>query len=90
MDPRLGEPLFFGPAAAPLFGCLHHASTTHVAHATLILPAGGHEYLSSHRSVRQLALRLAERGCTALRMDLSGCGDAGGAKDSGEIGRAHV
>lgn len=87
MDPRVGEPLLFGMDGEPLFGCLHTPSSTPVTAAALLLPAAGHEYLSSHRSLRQLALRLAERGCLALRMDFRGCGDSSGAQDSG--GLAH-
>lgn len=83
MDPRAGEPLLFGTDSAPLFGALHTPVAMPVTHAALLLPAGGHEYFSSHRSVRQLALRLAERGCMALRIDLRGCGDSAGEKDSG-------
>lgn len=83
MDPRLGEPLLFGLDSEPLFGCLHTPSSAPVTDAALLLPAAAHEYLSSHRSLRQLALRLAERGCLSLRMDLRGCGDSSGAKDSG-------
>ena len=83
MDPRVGEPLLFGVGSEALFGCLHAPSSSPVTDAALLLPAAGHEYLSSHRSLRQLALRLAERGCLSLRMDLRGCGDSSGAKDSG-------
>jgi len=85
MDPRVGEPLLFGLGPERLFGCLHAVPAAPATQAALILPPAGHEYLSAHRSVRQLALRLADRGCTTLRMDLRGCGDAGGEKDSGNL-----
>lgn len=83
MHSRAGEPLYFGGSDAPLFGCLHTPASSAVTHAALLLPPAGHEYMSAHRSLRQLAVRLAERGCMALRMDFRGCGDSSGAKDSG-------
>ncbi|MGE0384273.1 MAG: alpha/beta hydrolase [Gammaproteobacteria bacterium] len=86
MDSRIGEPLFFGDVREPLFGCLHSPSAD-ARDAAVILPAAGHEYVSSHRTVRQLAIRLASQGCAALRVDLYGCGDSAGAKDSGTLER---
>ena len=89
MDLRVGEPLFFGSDQARLFGCVHRPTAMPITHAALLLPAAGHEYASSHRSLRQLAVRLAERGCLALRMDMRGCGDSSGEKDSGDLGQWH-
>lgn len=85
MQDRPGEALYFGASDAPLFGCLHAPAGADIAHAALLLPPAGHEYLGAHRSLRQLALRLAEHGCLALRMDFHGCGDSSGAKDSGNL-----
>jgi alpha-beta hydrolase superfamily lysophospholipase len=83
MDTRVGEPLYFGASETALFGCLHRPTATPIRHAALLLPAAAHEYQSGHRSLRQLALRLTERGCLALRMDFRGCGDSLGGKDEG-------
>jgi pimeloyl-ACP methyl ester carboxylesterase len=45
----------------------------------------GREYISSHRAIRQLALRLSNAGFHVLRFDFYGCGDSAGNAEQGEI-----
>lgn len=51
--------------------------------SALVLPPFGHEAVSSHRALRQLAARLARAGLATLRIDWSGTGDSAG--ESGEL-----
>ena len=44
----------------------------------VIVPPIGYEYWSSHRTLRTLAERLAEQGCSRLRFDFDGTGDSAG------------
>ena len=71
-------PFYFGPAARRLYGCLHQPSHILRDRAVLICQPVGHEYVNSHRALRQLAARLAEAGFPALRFDYYGCGDSSG------------
>ena len=45
----------------------------------------GQEYIRSHKTFRQLAVRLANAGFPVLRFDFYGCGDSGGDCEQGEI-----
>jgi uncharacterized protein len=78
------QPLFFGDPDAELFGCLHSA-TTPAGSAVIVQPVL-HEYMGSHRTLVQLAARLAAAGVSNLRFDCRGTGDsAGDGGDSGPI-----
>jgi pimeloyl-ACP methyl ester carboxylesterase len=68
---------FFGPPGRQLYG-YHHAPTGPATGAVVICPAWGREYAHSHRAVRLLARRLAERGAHALRFDYTGTGNSWG------------
>jgi pimeloyl-ACP methyl ester carboxylesterase len=73
------EPFYFGPDRRALLG-MYHPAATHTDRDTGVVlcnPFGG-EYLYSHRALRQLAQRLAERGFHVLRFDYSCSGDSGG------------
>jgi pimeloyl-ACP methyl ester carboxylesterase len=70
------ESFFFGSERA-LFGC-YQAASRGTRGAALLCPPLGHEYLSSHRAFRQLAVRLARAGFASLRFDYSGTGDSAG------------
>jgi alpha-beta hydrolase superfamily lysophospholipase len=55
--------------------------------AVLICPPFGHEYIRAHRSLRQLANALSERGHHVLRFDYCGCGDSAG--ETAEVDADH-
>jgi uncharacterized protein len=71
-------PFYFGPAAKRLYGCLHQPSHGSRDCAILICQPVGHEYVNSHRALRQLAARFSEAGFPVLRFDYYGCGDSSG------------
>ena len=72
-------PFFFGTGKRQLFGAY---SPGHVAgsarRAVVLCPPWGHEYIRAHRSMRQLAERLAAAGVHVLRFDYYGTGDSAG------------
>ena len=78
------QPMFFGDPAAELFGCLHTAANP-LGSALVVQPVL-HEYMGSHRTLVQLAARLAAGGISALRFDARGTGDSSG--DGGDSGPA--
>lgn len=81
-------PFYFGREDRKLFGCFHQPSATSVRRcAVLICQPVGHEYINSHRALRQLAVRLAEAGFPVLRFDYYGCGDSSGEAEQGSITR---
>lgn len=45
----------------------------------------GHEYVNSHRALRELAGRLCDRGFPVLRFDYYGCGDSSGEAEDAAI-----
>ena len=51
----------------------------------LILPPLGYEYMTTHRTLRTIAERVAAAGCCALRIDYDGTGDSAG--DQWDAGR---
>jgi len=81
-------PFYFGSADRRLFGCFHEPPDKGgPASAVLICQPVGHEYINSHRALRQLALGLTEAGFPVLRFDYFGCGDSLGDADQGSITR---
>jgi len=82
------SPHYFGGPDARLFGCYHAApaGVTPRGHMLVCNPMG-HEFLGSHRAVRQLAVRLAQAGCPALRFDFFGTGDSAGDSSAGTLCR---
>ncbi len=76
------KPFFFGDSARPLFG-LHHPPSGGPPRrwGVVICNPFGQEYLRAHRSLRELANRLAADGFHVLRFDYYGCGDSAGDSD---------
>jgi exosortase A-associated hydrolase 2 len=72
------KPFFFGDSRRPLFG-VHHPPRGRARRAGVVIcPPFGQEYLRAHRSLRELASRLADAGFHTLRFDLHGAGDSAG------------
>lgn len=72
-------PSYFGAPERQLFGCYIGSSTGRQrSSAIVICQPFGHEYINSHRAMRQLAVRLSALGFPALRFDYFGCGDSAG------------
>ena len=61
-----------------LFTYVHCPVEQQSKHAVVLCHSVGHEYMRSHRAMRQLATRLADRGFFVLRFDYSGTGDSSG------------
>jgi alpha/beta superfamily hydrolase len=82
------RPFFFGDSAEPLFGLYHppRGPRSHRCSVVVCNPFG-QEYLRAHRSLQQLAGRLAASGFHTLRFDYFGCGDSGGDDHQGGLGR---
>jgi uncharacterized protein len=72
-------PLYLGSAERRIFG-IHEppAATGGRARAAVLCYPWGSEYVYAHRSMRQLAARLAMSGHHTLRFDYFGTGDSGG------------
>lgn len=82
------RPFFFGRSEAPLFG-IHHAPASGAPRrgaAVLCYPFGA-EYMRAHRSIRELASRLAQAGFHVLRFDYFGTGDSAGEGEEADLDR---
>src|SRR5215467_5624104 len=81
-------PFYFGGEGRKLYGCFHGPTQKGAPRcAVLICQPLGHEYVNSHRALRQLAVRLADAGIPVLRFDYFGCGDSSGEAEQGSITR---
>ena len=79
-------PFYFGPPDKLLFACCHEPALDRRRKcAVVICQPVGHEYINSHRALRQLASRLCYAGFTVLRFDYYGCGDSIGSAEEGRI-----
>lgn len=74
-------PLYFGPAAAPLFGWFHPAAGRDSALGVVLCNPFHYEAMGIHATYRALARHLASLGIPALRFDYPGTGDSSGADD---------
>ncbi len=79
------NPFFFGVSDRPLLGVHHAPEGPALPCAAVVCNPFGQEYLRAHRSLRELAQRLAEAGLDVLRFDYRGTGDSGGASDEGRV-----
>jgi alpha-beta hydrolase superfamily lysophospholipase len=82
------RPFFFGRSEAPLFG-MHHppASGAPRRGAAVLCHPFGAEYMRAHRSMRELASRLAQAGFHVLRFDYFGTGDSAGEGEDADLDR---
>jgi len=77
---------FFGTTERQLFGAYHAPAAAAPARgAALLCPPWGPEYFAAHRTLRQLASRLATSGFHVLRFDYYGTGDSAGERDEGDL-----
>ena len=73
------NPFYFGTSERRLFGIYQPpAFGGGGKRAAVLCYPWGHEYLHSHRTMRQLSLKLAAAGFHTLRFDYYGSGDSGG------------
>ena len=79
-------PFYFGPPDKLLFACCHEPVLERRRKCAIVVCQPiGHEYINSHRALRQLALRLCYAGFPVLRFDYYGCGDSSGSAEEGGI-----
>lgn len=71
-------PLWFGPAARPLFGWLHLPASGHVRGGVVLFPPLAIEAICTYFTYRLLATRLAADGLAVVRFDYDGTGDSVG------------
>jgi alpha-beta hydrolase superfamily lysophospholipase len=79
------KPFYFGGSSRPLFGVLHDARGARRRPGVVVCPPFGQEALRAHRSLRELASRLAEAGFPALRFDYGGSGDSAGEPEDARL-----
>jgi pimeloyl-ACP methyl ester carboxylesterase len=81
-------PIYFESSGARLFG-MYHAAGRAPARRTgvLICAPFGHEYIRAHRTLRQLAVSLSDRGYDVLRFDYFGSGDSAGDMHETDVGQ---
>jgi alpha/beta superfamily hydrolase len=82
------EPFHFGEANGELLGIYHAPPVDRQRGSALLLCYPfGKEYICSHRSFRQLAVRASNAGFPVLRFDYYGCGDSMGRREDGSVRR---
>ena len=80
------RPVYFGSPDKLLFACCHEPVIERRRKcAVVVCQPVGHEYVNSHRALRQLASRLCYAGFPVLRFDYYGCGDSSGSAEEGRI-----
>jgi uncharacterized protein len=72
------NPLYLGTSRRRIFGVYEPAVRAARPRAAVLCYPWGAEYVYAHRSMRQLALRLAAAGFHTLRFDYYGTGDSDG------------
>lgn len=76
-------PIVFGSREQPLFGLHDAARDPRKRVGVVLFKPLGWEFIRAHRTIRQLAARLADAGYDVLRFDYSGTGDSGGDIEDG-------
>ena len=85
---NLVTPSYFGKTRQELFGCYHEPQGNTVRSCGFVLCCPmGRDYIFSHRTFRQLAIRLSLAGFPVLRFDYYGCGDSAGEGEDGTVER---
>jgi alpha-beta hydrolase superfamily lysophospholipase len=79
------NPFFFGESRRPLFGVHHPPAGPAAPLAAVVCNPFGQEALRAHRSLRELATRLAQGGLHVLRFDYHGTGDSAGEGEEARI-----
>jgi pimeloyl-ACP methyl ester carboxylesterase len=80
-------PFYFGTGARRLFGIYEPAASAGASkRAAVLCHPWGSEYLYAHRTMRQLAVRLAAAGFHTLRFDFFGTGDSAGEMIEADLG----
>jgi alpha/beta superfamily hydrolase len=79
------KPFYFGDSRRPLFGVHHPPRAAGRRPGVVICPPFGQESLRAHRSLRELATRLADAGFPALRFDYRGSGDSAGEPEEARL-----
>lgn len=79
------NPLYLGTSRRRLFAIHDAAAAALRPRAAVLCQPWGSEYVCAHRSVRHLALKLAEAGYHALRFDYFGSGDSGGEESEASL-----
>jgi uncharacterized protein len=69
---------YFGPPNGRLFGAYHAPEGTPLSRGVVICQPHGHEYVRTHRALRNLAVLLSQQGHAVLRFDYYGAGDSDG------------
>jgi len=72
------EAFYFGPSESYLFGIFHPRRNTNRNETIVLCNPFGQEYLRAHKSMRRLAVNLANLGFAVLRFDYRGTGDSAG------------
>ncbi len=72
----VGEPTWIGRPGRALAGWVEMPSSRRARGVVILAPTMGREGVSSYRSMRALALRLAERGFASVRFDWRGDGNS--------------
>lgn len=75
-----GEPTWFGPDTAPLFGVVHVPAGGHSRGGVVLCPPLGKEHVDTYRGMKHLGERLAAIGLAVVRFDYLGTGDSAGAQ----------
>jgi pimeloyl-ACP methyl ester carboxylesterase len=78
--------LFFGESEQPLYGFFHPADFSSDKRVGLLICNGlSHEYLRTHRMLKQLAVQLSRAGISVMRFDYPGTGDSWGSQADASI-----
>ncbi len=73
------QPVWFGRPEEPLFGWYHPPERAPARGPGVVLcPPFGYEAICTHRTLRALAMRLAEAGLPVMRFDYHGTGNSAG------------